>query len=337
MNNVTSFGLLILVTSMIFAGLTTTAYGETDPTILLTLAKRAQNQIQNQITEESPEEIKELYNRGVEEISLLEDSLTKKDLESAKQHFLNAMKIFTQLTHMTDKQPTAQVTTQARSEPRSNFSSDLERIQIYVSNLKVLAKKYNAPIEFGKLDQLFVQARQQISSNSTDEIQKTLEEIKSIVLEINNQIRDFAAKQQEERAKKYAQQYLEQLDRLIEAAKSQGVSEDIIQKLELARERLSTATNPQEIVREIKEIISIKKQFELTKNDRLESRVMQVQKTIVKLAQTDGINQTEIEIAKESLLEIKDLLGAGEFDLANQLLRDLNDKLMEISRSLSLS
>jgi len=337
MNKITSFGLLILVASMIFVGVTNTAFGETDPSILLTLAKRAQSQIQNQINEESPEEIKDLYNKGVEEIGLLEDSLTEEDLESAKQHFLNAMKIFTQLTHMTDETPTAEVTTQARQEPESDYSSDLERIQIYVSNLKILAKKYNAPIEFEKLDNLFIQAREQINSNSIDEIKETIEEIKSIVLEINNDIRNFAAKQQEERAKRYAQQYLEQLDRLIEAAKNQGVSEDIIQQLELARERLSTATNPQDIVREIKEIISIKKQFELTKNDRLESRVMQVQKTIVRLSQVEGINQTEIEIAKDSLTEIKNLLGTGEFDLANEMLRNLNDKLTDISKSLSVS
>ena len=42
-----------------------------------------------------------------------------------------------------------------------------------------------------------------------------------------------------QRAKVYVQKYLEQLDRLIENAKKKGVSDEIIKKLESAKENLS--------------------------------------------------------------------------------------------------
>ncbi|NIP61237.1 MAG: hypothetical protein GWN56_14035, partial [Nitrosopumilaceae archaeon] len=72
-------------------------------------------------------------------------------------------------------------------------------------------------------------------------------------------------------------------------------------KLENLKEKLSIATDPHDIVEKIKEIISIKKQFELTKNDRIESRVIQIEKTINRLSQIEGVDSEKIESAKEQL------------------------------------
>ena len=334
MNKKTSFVLLVLITSMILGGITNSAVAQKDYSILITLAKKAQTQIQNQINEESSEEIKELFKQGQSEVFALEESLANNNVDSAKEHFLIAMKIFTQITHMLNESSVSESsTTQLRVAPQHDYSSDLERIDKYVYSLKALAKRYNAPISFEKLDVLFDSARKQIDTNQYDQISQTIQEIKSLVIEINNEIREFAAKQEHESAKRYAQQYIEQLDRLIENAKSQGVSEEIIQKLEAAREKLSSASSPQEIVKQIKEIISIKKQFELTKNDRLESRVIQVEKTLLRLAGIDGVDQNKIQEAKELFDKIKDLLRQGQIESANELLRELNSLLIEISKS----
>lgn len=172
------------------------------------------------------------------------------------------------------------------------------------------------------------------TKNGNSEIRETINEIKHMVIKINNEIREFAAKQQQERAKKYAQQYLEQLDRLIKNSKSQGLSEGVIEKLENLKERLSSTTDPQEIVEQIKEIISIKKQFELTKNDRLESRVIQIENTINRLAQMEEIDPEQINSAKEQLELSKGYLREGEFDKANEILRELNNQLREITSSI---
>ena len=79
--------------------------------------------------------------------------------------------------------------------------------------------------------------------------------------------------------------------------------------------------------------MSIKDQFELTKNDRLESRVLQVEKIISRLAQVDGVDRDLLEDARNTLQSIKELLADGEFDEANQQLRDLANQLKEIKNS----
>lgn len=333
MNKIMSFGLLALVSSMILGGVTSSAFAQTDPTILITLANRAQTQIERQISDSSSEEIKQLFRNGIAKVKALEESLEQDDIETAKKHFLNAMRIFAQISHLINEQETKEEATQLRAAPQPDYSSDLERIHKYVTSLKALAKKYNAPIDFSEIDSLIDTAQEQ-ARNGNSEIVQTINEIKHMVIEINNDIRDFAAKQQQERAKRYAQQYLEQLDRLIENAKSQGVSEEVIVKLENLKEKLSEATDPHDIVEQIKEIISIKKQFELTKNDRIESRVMQIEKTINRLSQIEAVDSEQIESAKEQLALSKGYLREGEFDKANEILRELNEQLRAIASSL---
>ena len=80
--------------------------------------------------------------------------------------------------------------------------------------------------------------------------------------------------------------------------------------------------------------MSIKDQFELTKNDRLESRILQVEKNLSRLSQVDGVNPDDIADARDTLQKIKRHLSEGEFDAANELLRDLAKQLQEIKRSL---
>ncbi len=343
MKSIVTFSLLILVASMAFGGVTNSIYAQDDPAILLKLAKRAQNQIENQISSDSPDKIKKLFDEGIHEVNALEKAIRNDDVDSAKKHFLSAMKIFTQISRYS---PTTDVATEAASDitPKSTSestrqnvkdpSNDIQRLQVYVNSLKTIAKKYDASIDFTQLDELFSISRQQISNHEFAQALETLQEIKETIVEINKQIREEASKKESQRAKEYAQQYLEQLDRLIENAKKQGLSDEIIEKLENAKENLSSADNPREIVEQIRKIISIKDQFELTKNDRLESRVLQVEKTLLRLSQIDGIDEGVIENAKNTLNSIKRSLSAGEIDVANDLLRNLAKQLQEIKNSL---
>jgi len=152
-------------------------------------------------------------------------------------------------------------------------------------------------------------------------------------VELNKELREEASKQEFQRAKEYAQQYLEQLDRLIENAKKQDVADEIIAQLESAKENLSLADDKNEIIEQIRKIISIKDQFELTKNDRLESRVLQLEKTISILSQIDGANLDDLKDARNIIQIIKRHLYNGEFETANDLLRDLAKQLEEIKNS----
>ena len=127
---------------------------------------------------------------------------------------------------------------------------------------------------------------------------------------------------------------MEQLDRLIENAKKQGVSDDIIEKLVFAKENLSSIDDPRQIIEEIRKIMSLKDQFELTKNDRLESRILQVEKTLSRLSQVDEVEEEDLLDARDTLRSIKQNLNDGEFETANEQLRDLAKQLAEIKNSL---
>ena len=343
MKSVATFGLLILVASMVFGGMTSNVSAADDPAILLKIAKRAQEQIHNQISTDSPDKIKGLYQEGTYHVDALEKSLRSDDISSAKEHFLSAMQIFKKISRHLAASDTASDTA-SQTAPKAELASvkdtvkdpsnDLQRLQAYVDNLKIIAKKHNAPIDFSPLDVLFTEARKQISNHQFALALETLHEIKEMIVTVHKELREEASKQESQRANEYAQKYVEQLDRLIEHAKKQGVADEIIEKLETAKENLATADNPRKIVEEIRKIMSLKDQFELTKSDRLESRVLQVEKNLSRLSQVDGVNPDDIADAKDTLQDIKHHLSEGEFDTANDLLRNLAKQLQEIKNSL---
>ncbi|MEX0861847.1 hypothetical protein [Nitrosopumilus sp.] len=339
MKTITIFGLLVLVLSMAFGGVINNVYAADDPAILLKIAKRAQEQIQNQISNDSSDNVKVLFEEGAKKVIALEKALKNDDTVSAKEHFLSAMKFFKEISrHLTTPDNSSSVASTTESKDTRDIakdpSNDLQRLHVYVDSLKTIAEKYNTIIDFSELDTLFIKARQQINDNQFTQTVETISKIKETVAELNNSIRKAASQQESQRANEYAQKYLEQLDRLIENAKKQGVSDEIIEKLETAKENLSSAENPSDIIQEIRKIMSIKDQFELTKNDRLESRVLQIEKNLLTLSQIDEIDQDDLTDARDMLQRIKQNLNDGNFETANELLRDLAKQLEEIKKSL---
>ena len=335
MKSVTSFALLILVASMAFGGITNNAYA--DDSAILKIAKRTQEQISNQISDDSSDKIKRLFEKGTQQVEFLEKSLRGDDASAAKEHFLSAMKIFKEISrHLTTSvsDVSSQDETTSVRDTAKNPSNDLQRLQSYLNNLKTIAKKHDASIDFSELDELVVKARQQISDHQFAQALDTIHEIKETIVDVNKELREKASKQESQRAKVYAQKYLEQLDRLIENAKKQDVSDEIIEKLVSAKENLSSIDDPRQIIEEIRKIMSLKDQFELTKNDRLESRILQVEKTLSRLSQVDEVDEEDLLDARDTLRSIKQNLNDGEFETANEQLRDLAKQLAEIKNSL---
>lgn len=336
MKSVISFALLILVASIAFGGITNNAYAADDSAILK-IAKRAQEQISNQISDDSSDKIKRLFEEGTQQVESLEKSLRSDDASAAKEHFLSAMKIFKEISrHLTTSvsDVSSQDETSSVRDTVKNPSNDLQRLQSYLNNLKTIAKKHDASIDFSELDELVVKAKQQIGDHQFAQALDTVHEIKETIVDVNKELREKASKQESQRAKVYAQKYLEQLDRLIENAKQQGVSDEIIKKLVSAKENLSSIDDPRQIIEEIRKIMSLKDQFELTKNDRLESRILQVEKTLSRLSQVDEVGEEDLLDARDTLQSIKQNLNDGEFETANEQLRDLAKQLAEIKNSL---
>lgn len=330
MKSIAIYGILILTVSLVFGGMTNTVSAQENPWILVKIAKRAQDQIQIQISNDSPKEIKKLFEEGKKEAEAIEESISTNDLTSAKEHFLSTMRIYTEISRQLATTQVSHPETNRTQTTQPNPSNDLLRMYSYVNNLKGIAKNHNSTIDFSELNELFVIARNQINSNQFNEASQTIHEIKKNIIDINVELRQQASHQESNRAQAFAQKYLKQLDRLIELAQDTGKSEDIIQKLEVARESLTLATSPGNIIKEVRNILLLQQQFELSESKLLELRIMQIEKTILGLSNSDQINPDPIKEINETLQTIKDHLSKSEFDQANELLGSLTPLLEKI-------
>ena len=330
MKTIAIIGILILTVSLVFGGVTNTVLAQEDPSILTKIAKRAQDQILIQISNDSPKEILKLFEEGKKEVEAIEESLLTNDLTSAKEHFLSAMRIFTEISRQSATTQFFHTETTTTQTTQLNPSNDLLRMYSYVNNLKAIAKNHNSTIDFTQLNGLFEIARNQINSNQFNEASQTIHEIKKSIIEINAELRQQASHQESNRAQAFAQKYLKQLDRLIELAQDTGKSEDIIEKLKVARESLTLTTSPGDIIKQVRNILLLQQQFELSESKLLELRIIQIEKTILGLSNSDQINPDPIIEISETLQTIKDHLSKSEFDQANELLGSLATILEKI-------
>lgn len=335
MKKIALSGLLVLIGIMMLGGMATPAAAEDDSGILLKIAKKAQDQIKSNIFDDSSDQIKKLFQEGSNHVDALSTALSKNDSESSKKNFFSAMNIFKQISQMLTQNETPKTEIATTKTTANNPTSDLLKLYRYYSTLKTIAEKNNMLFDSAEINNLFTKAREQISSKQFGNAQETISAIKLAVNDIKKQLGDQSSQQKSEHAKRYAQQYLEQLDRLIQSAKNQGISDDIIKKLEDAREKLSSASTSAQIIQQVREIISLKNEYALNQNNALESKIIQVERTISKLSNLDKVDPEIIENAKENLQIIKLHLSDGEVDKAKELLSSLIDQLKQAVKSSS--
>jgi len=319
MKSITIFVFLILTVSLALGGATSLVYAQDNPPILLKIAQGAENQIQTQISNDSSEEIKNLFEEGQRGVAALEYSLSNNDLPSAKEQFLSTMKIFTKISHLLASNQTPQ--TETITNPATpNPSNGLHRMQVYVNSLKTIAKNQNATVDFTSLDNLFLDAKTQINNHRYTEATQTIQQIKETIIELNAELRQQASHQETNRAQAFAQKYLKQIDRLIEHAQITGMSEEIVEKLETSSESLSLATTPSVVVKEVRNFLLLQQQFELSEEKLLELRIIEMEKTILELSNSDQFNQNIIQGMNKNLERINDHLDNREFERATELL-----------------
>ena len=329
MKSISFFVILVLTGTLALGGMTNMVFAQDDPSILLKIAKRAQEKIQNQISSFSSEETKKLFEEGQKGIEALEVALSKDDLTLAKKEFLSTMKIFTQISHQLASNQSPQIESKVNPTSPSPLN-DLLRMQGYVNSLKSISKNHNATIAFSPLDELFAGAKTQIKNNQFVEATETIQEIKKTISNLKEKLRQQASQQESNRAQTFAQKYLKQLDRLIDHSKKTGISEDILQKLENSRESLILAISPTDIINEVRNILLIQKQHDLSENKLLELRIIQTEKTIQEISNSGQFTQNTIQGMNKNIETIKNHLDKREFERATELLKALETILEKI-------
>ena len=115
----------------------------------------------------------------------------------------------------------------------------------------------------------------------------------------------------------------------------QDYSEDIIAKIKEARDRLANSSDPEEIIKEVRQILSFKEQFDLTKADRIKNRLGQLEQNIEKLSANKDISNNAIAEAKKLVEKLKSQIKNGQYDAAQVTLKELTDIVRSLQNSVT--
>lgn len=334
-----TFTLLVLVSSMILGSIPNYVYADSQSDSLIRIASQARDQLKIQLSQiEASQEIKEKFELGSSEIESLIQAVKDENVSAAREHFLSAMKIFSEIIQQISEGPSTSEASLSVSQPEtSRISNELDRFERYIVQLQGISDKNGFEIDFSHTHELINRARNELQGGNSEAANSTIEEVKLSINELNQMLREKTRQYTTDRAKTLAEKYLEDLDTLIAEAKEMGVSEETLARLVEARELLNSASDASDvaqIINELKRIIAVKQDFEDTKTQRIESRITQIEEKIVLLSNSkDAV--PELENAKEILYKLKILVSEGNLNEAIRILNSLNNLLNEIENSMN--
>ncbi len=336
---ITSIALFALVASMIMGSIPNYAYADSQSDSLIRIASQARDQVKIQLSKvDATQEIKDKFEIASVEIRLLIEASKNEDVPAYRQHFLSAMNIFNEIIQQISEISSTSDAALSSSQTvvASSISHELDRLERHIDRLKGIAIKNGIDIDSSQVDKLIDKARNEIEEGNSVET-STIKEIKQSIADLNNSLREKTRGYTTDRAKSLAGKHLEDLDRLIAEAKDMGVSQGTLDKLLEARDHLnsvSDTSNVTQIIDEVRKLISIKKQFEDTKIQRIQVRANQLESTYERLSNyADEI--PELNKAENMLLELQALISEKKSDNAIRVLNSLNYLLNEIENSIS--
>jgi DNA repair ATPase RecN len=217
------FAIIVLICGTMSPSLVNHAYGQNDPSILLRIAVQADKQIVNQLDKKYenkiPNNINILYDKGHTAVKSLDQSLSKNDIEKAKQDFLLAMNSFMQISRIMSQSSEKSIEVNVSVISNQALESKIDRIEKFVQTLESISKKHNIvqnEDEFTKAHSLIKEIRNQITSNQNPS--EKINELNNLINSIQKEIRNSIAEKQSNAIKNFFEKFLVQIDqKLIEA------------------------------------------------------------------------------------------------------------------------
>ena len=139
----TSIALLTLVCSMIFGTIPNHVYADSQSESLIRIASQARDQLKIQLSKiDASQEIKEKFELGSTEIESLIKAVKDENVSAAREHFLSAMKIFSEIIQQISERPSTSETSLSTSRPEaSRISNELDRFERYIVQLQGISDK----------------------------------------------------------------------------------------------------------------------------------------------------------------------------------------------------
>src|SRR3989337_2102973 len=279
---VTSIALLVLVASMIIGSIPNYVYADSQSDSLIRIATQARDQLRIQLSKvDTSQEIEEKFGLGSTEIESLIKASKDENIPAAREHFLSAMKIFNEIIQQISEKASTSETTLSASQPAEapRISNEIDRSERYIDQLKGISDKNGFEIDFSHVYELIDIARNQLGEGNSEATNSTIEEIKRSISELNETLREKTRQYTTDRAKTLAEKYLEDLAILIAEAEQIGVSQETLAKLVEIKEHLNSASDSSDvdqIINELRQLISAKQDFEDTKIERLKSSLAEI-------------------------------------------------------------
>ena len=250
--------LLILVGSMMF-GMPIQSYADPQLDTLLNIATQARDNLSITISQISnvTDEINQLYSQGSNETDALAEAINQNDTNSAKQHFLAAMKFFQE----TNDQINSLNTTSSNDQQKTKIiqlRGEISRLENIESLLKSITSENNIDINFTNFDEMIQSATQDLDSGNSDDASKQLQNANDFVIETHNSLTNIAQERISEREKNFAENQIVQLNNTSQLNATQNlIPMNSSRAASITNNSNITAeNNPKDMVTELKQLVS---------------------------------------------------------------------------------
>jgi len=328
-----AFILFALVGSMILT-IPMQAYADIQLDSLLRIANQARDNVKIRLSqlETVPDEISKLYEQGSADTDALAKSVLEGDVTTAKQHFLSAMKLFKDASDKISSSVPAIAEEPLSQTDTSRLKTVIIRIESSANKLKAVATKNNIEIDFTEFDNLIQIAKQNLDAGNVDEVNKTLGVAKQFIIGAYSSISEVAKQRTSDRAKVFAAKQIENLDKLISQAEALELSQDIIDNLQIAKEKLQKVSDPSQIALETKGINTITEKLSVSTVNRLNAIIHQFESKLDNLNKNlqDDDSRTKIKTANDMIVELKQLVLDNNLKGTLQKINSINEILDSI-------
>lgn len=189
------------------------SYADPQLDALLRITTQARDNLRINISQINnvPDEIINLFKQGSDETDALSNAIDKKDIVSARQHFLTAMNFFKTINDKINSLNTSQVNDQQQT---NELQSEITRLEKIGQTLKTIAITNHASFDFTQFDQLIQKAKQDLDNDHISEVSKSIEEANRIVIDAHHSLTDVANQKTSDRAKDFTEKQIERLDKM---------------------------------------------------------------------------------------------------------------------------
>ncbi|NHI04146.1 hypothetical protein DYY67_1521 [Candidatus Nitrosotalea sp. TS] len=260
--------LLILVGAMIFA-IPGQSYADPQLDTLLNIATQARDNLGTTISQinDVPDEINQLYSQGSNETDALAEAINQQDANSAKQHFLAAMKFFKETNDQINSLNATSSNNQQKAEI-VQLRGEVARLTNMGILLKSIASENNISINFTNFDKMIQSANQDLDSGNSDDASKQLENANNFVVATHDSLTNIAQERISEREKSFAENQIVRLNHtnqlnvtqnIMPVNSSHAVSITNNSSVTIPATNsysITVGSNPKDMVAELKQLVS---------------------------------------------------------------------------------